>query len=202
MTQRSFALRSVLASLTAPVIRFFWMYELRPANERRCYKVTPSLIGWAQTQNQPWYSISHGLCTRVCCALLCFGYGRVSFVRIPAVDLHIVFQYGFVGSNPEVYGWLHWKKKPQQSTQTACVIRGMYHWNENLAISTIWGRDKIATIFQTTYLNAFSWMKMYEFRLRFHWRLFLRFQLTISSIGSDNGLAPVRRQIIVWAHDG
>ena len=22
---------------------------LRPANERRCYKVTPSLIGWAQT---------------------------------------------------------------------------------------------------------------------------------------------------------
>ena len=26
---------------------------LRPANERRRYKVTPSLIGWAQTQNQP-----------------------------------------------------------------------------------------------------------------------------------------------------
>ena len=27
---------------------------LRPANERRRYKVTPSLIGWAQTYNQPW----------------------------------------------------------------------------------------------------------------------------------------------------
>ena len=26
---------------------------LRPANERRRYKVTPSLIGCAQTQNQP-----------------------------------------------------------------------------------------------------------------------------------------------------
>ena len=26
---------------------------LRPANERRCYFVTPSLIGWAQTYNQP-----------------------------------------------------------------------------------------------------------------------------------------------------
>ena len=26
------------------------------ANERRRYKVTPSIIGWAQTQNQPcWY---------------------------------------------------------------------------------------------------------------------------------------------------
>ena len=27
---------------------------LPTANERRRYKVTPSLIGWAQTQNQPW----------------------------------------------------------------------------------------------------------------------------------------------------
>ena len=27
---------------------------LRPANERRRYKVTPSLIGWAQTWNQSW----------------------------------------------------------------------------------------------------------------------------------------------------
>ena len=38
---------------------------------------------------------------------------------------------------------------------------------------------KIAAISQTTFSNAFSWMKMYEFRLRFHWSLFLRFQLTI-----------------------
>ena len=29
---------------------------LRPANERRRYKVTSSLIGWAQTWNQPWVS--------------------------------------------------------------------------------------------------------------------------------------------------
>ena len=27
--------------------------DLHPANERRRYKVTPSLIGWTQTQNQP-----------------------------------------------------------------------------------------------------------------------------------------------------
>ena len=27
---------------------------LHPANERRRYKVTPSLIGWAQAYNQPW----------------------------------------------------------------------------------------------------------------------------------------------------
>ena len=44
---------------------------------------------------------------------------------------------------------------------------------------THWGRDKMATVSQTTLSNAFSWMKMLEFRLKFHWSLFLRVQLTI-----------------------
>ena len=43
---------------------------------------------------------------------------------------------------------------------------------------TYWGRDKIATISPTTFLNALSWMKIYEFRLRFRWSLFLRLELT------------------------
>ena len=30
---------------------------------------------------------------------------------------------------------------------------------------THWGRDKMAAIFQTTFSNAFSWMKMYEISL-------------------------------------
>ena len=41
-----------------------------------------------------------------------------------------------------------------------------------------WGPDKMVAILQTTFLNAFSWMKMYEFRLKFHWSLFIRVQLT------------------------
>ena len=45
--------------------------------------------------------------------------------------------------------------------------------------STHWGRDKMAAVAQTTLSNAFSWMKISEFRLRFHWSLFLREQLTI-----------------------
>ena len=36
-----------------------------------------------------------------------------------------------------------------------------------------WGRDKMATIFQMTFLNPFSLMKIYEFWLRFHWSLFM-----------------------------
>ena len=44
---------------------------------------------------------------------------------------------------------------------------------------THWGRDQMATISQTTFLNAFLLIKMHEFRSRFHWSSFLRFKLTI-----------------------
>ena len=42
-----------------------------------------------------------------------------------------------------------------------------------------WGRHKMAAISQTTFSNAFSSMKMFEFRLKFQWSLFPRVQLTI-----------------------
>ena len=34
---------------------------------------------------------------------------------------------------------------------------------------THWGRDKMAAIYQTTFSNAFPWMKMYEIWLKVHW---------------------------------
>ena len=44
---------------------------------------------------------------------------------------------------------------------------------------TLWGRDKMPAISQMTFSNAFSWMKMYQFWLRFHWNSFPRVRLTI-----------------------
>ena len=44
---------------------------------------------------------------------------------------------------------------------------------------THWGRDKMDTISQTTFSSAFSRMKIFEFRFKCHWSLFLRVQLTI-----------------------
>ena len=41
-----------------------------------------------------------------------------------------------------------------------------------------WGRDKMAAIFQMTFSNGFSLMKMYEFWLIFHWNMFLRIKLS------------------------
>ena len=48
------------------------------------------------------------------------------------------------------------------------------------AMLTHWGPDKMIVIFKTIFSNAFSWMKMYGFRLWFHWTLFPMVQLTIS----------------------
>ena len=70
----------------------------------------------------------------------------------------------------------------------------------NLPVLTYWGRDKMAAIFRTTFANAFSWMKM--FKLRLIWSLFQGSNQGSSSIGSDNGLTPARRQTINWIKDG
>ena len=47
-------------------------------------------------------------------------------------------------------------------------------------ILTHWGLDKMAAFSQTALSNAFSLMKILEFRLKFHWSLFPRVLLTIS----------------------
>ena len=43
---------------------------------------------------------------------------------------------------------------------------------------------------------------MYKFQLKLHWSLFPRVQLTILQQRSDNSLASVRRQAIIWSNDG
>ena len=60
----------------------------------------------------------------------------------------------------------------------------------------------MAAIFLTKFSYAFSWVKIYEFQLRFRWSLFLRVELTYSIIGSDYGLATIRRQAIILTNDG
>ena len=60
--------------------------------------------------------------------------------------------------------------------------------------------DKMTAISQTIFSCAFSWMKSFVLRLKFHWHLFLRVQLIITSIGSDNGLAPDRWHDIIWTN--
>ena len=58
---------------------------------------------------------------------------------------------------------------------------------------THWGRDEMNNISQTTFSNAFSSMKMFEFRLKFHWSLFPR--VPINNI-------PALVQILAWRRSG
>ena len=57
-------------------------------------------------------------------------------------------------------------------------------------------------IFQTTSSNAFSLMKMYKFYIEISPKFVWMVQIQYFSIGSDNGLAPNRRQAIIWINDG
>ena len=74
------------------------------------------------------------------------------------------------------------------------------------AAVTHWSRERMAAISQTTFSNAFSWMKIYEFRLKFHWSLFPRVQLTIFQhwfrqwLGADQATSHYMNQwwLIYW----
>ena len=65
----------------------------------------------------------------------------------------------------------HAVKDTEESVNTCWVYNA-----KNVTEISHWGQDKMATVYQTTFSNAFSWMKRYEFRLRFHWSWFLRVQ--------------------------
>ena len=63
-----------------------------------------------------------------------------------------------------------------------CSWSSAYRWCSNCSTSewlTHWGRDEMNNISQTPFSNVFSSMKMFQFRLKFHWSLFARVQSTI-----------------------
>ena len=67
-----------------------------------------------------------------------------------------------------------WCRFPCSQHRPVFVSFG-YYWSG----STHWGRDKMVDFSQTTLSNAFSWMKILEFRLKLHWSLLLRVLFTI-----------------------
>ena len=54
----------------------------------------------------------------------------------------------------------------------ACFLLNSSQVNDIDPPVTHWGRNQIDAISQTPFSNKFSWMKIYEFRLKFHWSLF------------------------------
>ena len=79
--------------------------------------------------------------------------------------------------------WLaHTQKDPWwygRSRSSLDVQHTAITWTSAAILLTHLPLNKMTTISQTIFSDAFLWMKMFEFRLKFHWSLFLRFQLTI-----------------------
>ena len=64
-----------------------------------------------------------------------------------------------------------------------------------------WGRGKTAASLQTAFSNSFSWMKTFDFQVKFHWNM-LGSNWHEANIGLANGEALTRRQAIIWTNDG
>ena len=72
-----------------------------------------------------------------------------------------------------MYGWY------RTHLLVTCLRSFEMHCDNFMWSLTHWGRDKMDAISQTTFSSAFSWMKIFEIRLKFHRSLFPRIQLTI-----------------------
>ena len=87
--------------------------------------------------------------------------------------------------------WL-WRQQGLFATQVRprCVTGSAFLQQISILL-THWGRDKMADVFQTTFSNGFSYMKIYEFRLIF---LFI-------PRGPFNNI-PALIQIMAWRRPG
>ena len=96
-------------------------------------------------------------------------------ISLKCVIYGLYWQYAIMGSDNGL--------APNRHQVIIWTNDGVVYWclyaSVNVNELTHWGRDKMAAIFQTMFSNSFSWMKMYEFRLRFHRSLFQRVQVTI-----------------------
>ena len=100
------------------------------------------------------------------------------FRTVNPVEIHI-----WLWNNAQSLKWIYLRPPPGMSEYShlfkfgiMCCMLSMLLMSSSL---THWGRDEMNNISQTTFSNVFSSMKMFEFRLKFHWSLFPRVQLTI-----------------------
>ena len=89
-----------------------------------------------------------------------------------------IFRYISLNENEIMSIWT------SQHAEILGVIRNM----KSSFHLTRWDWEKLASVFQTTFWNWFSSMKMFLFCLKFHWSLLLRAQLTIFQLWSRQWL--------------
>ena len=89
-----------------------------------------------------------------------------------------VIMDSFISNQPGIHedGWINPLLNPLATEQYWVNTLKMYFENVNLGYNAVelthppWTRWP--SFWQTTFSNAFSWMKLIEFRFKFHWNLF------------------------------
>ena len=145
-------------------------------------------IHWSQLLSWEWR------CSWSSADRRCSNYIWVSTILLPTKVRLILEVLRYQWYIHKIAVWLFTDMRNSNFT----CYREMWHTTNNYMCSppqllTHWGWDKMAVIFQTTFSNAFSRMKIYGFRLRFHWSLFARVQITIF---------PASVQIMAWRRSG
>ena len=80
---------------------------------------------------------------------------------------------------PNPIDWSRYERTDQPWILTTRPQSSAISGHRWLTTLTHWGQDEVNNISQTTFSNVFPSMKMFQFRLKFDWSLFLRVQLTI-----------------------
>ena len=67
-----------------------------------------------------------------------------------------------------------------------------------------WGQENVDAIFPMTFSNAFCWMKMFQFRTKYHWNLFMRVHLIENTPALVQIMAWHQKLLpaIIWISDG
>ena len=121
---------------------------MRPANERRCYKVTPSLIGWAQTWNQLCNILDcgWGCARRLWNSLMLTHTSNMIPHFLPFYRGHQAWGLWFHGSRLQsclILSQANWAAGVPPQTLLGTVAQTGYQ----LKIETFWKKKKMPKIF-------------------------------------------------------
>ena len=107
-----------------------------------------------------------------------FEWKLTALLRYKTVSFFVRFMAQFSHMKQS---WIWNTTQRQQSTNHVYCHRAAPWRYEHIRLEqlTHWGQYEVAAVCQMAYSHVICWIKMYKFRLSFHWSLFPRVQSTI-----------------------
>ena len=150
---------------------------------------TPFLISFFDVMKSCWFfywtciclqlSLTHWGREKMAANFLTTIANTFSQIKIYKISLKFVY-YGPIDNIPALVQITAWRRPGDiHYLSQWWLVYWRIYGSLGLNELTHWSWDEMGDIFQTTFLNAFSWMKMFEFWIEFDRSWFLRVQLTI-----------------------